>query len=172
MRPDQVLVEVDLCGICGSDLHASQLPQVYRGDCTLGHESTGRVAAVGEDVADWAAGQRAGNPNGNVVDVVLECSGSAAAIAAALKLLAPAASSWWSGRAPNLALIRRRSCSTRSLVRGSYIYADEFDRAIQPLATRQIAVADLTTVISPQADALTAFDALRAGEIMKALIAS
>jgi hypothetical protein len=43
--------------------------------------------------------------------------------------------------------------------------------AIQPLATRQIAVADLTTVISPQADALTAFDALRAGEIMKALIA-
>ena len=37
LRPDQVLVEVDLCGICGSDLHASQLPQVYRGDCVLGH---------------------------------------------------------------------------------------------------------------------------------------
>src|SRR5258707_4382248 len=66
LRPNQVLVEVDLCGICGSDLHASQLPQVYRGDCILGHESTGRVAAVGDDVADWAGGQRgAGNPKGN-----------------------------------------------------------------------------------------------------------
>src|ERR1700756_4717104 len=47
LRPDQVLVEVDLCGICGSDLHASQLPQVYRGGCILGHESTGRIAAGG-----------------------------------------------------------------------------------------------------------------------------
>jgi threonine dehydrogenase-like Zn-dependent dehydrogenase len=56
-------------------------------------------------------------------------------------------------------------------VRGSYIYTDEFDRAIDLLATQQIKVADLTTVISPLADALTAFDALRAGQIMKALIA-
>jgi hypothetical protein len=30
LRSDQVLIEVDMCGICGSDLHASQLPQVYR----------------------------------------------------------------------------------------------------------------------------------------------
>src|SRR6202171_2287280 len=74
LRPDQVLVEVDLCGICGSDLHASQLPQVYRGDCILGHESTGRVAAVGDDVADWAAGQRgAVNPNGNVDGTCVYC---------------------------------------------------------------------------------------------------
>jgi threonine dehydrogenase-like Zn-dependent dehydrogenase len=74
LRPDQVLVEVDMCGICGSDLHASQLPQVYRGDCILGHESTGRVAAVGDDVADWAAGQRvAVNPNGNVDGTCVYC---------------------------------------------------------------------------------------------------
>jgi threonine dehydrogenase-like Zn-dependent dehydrogenase len=56
-------------------------------------------------------------------------------------------------------------------VRGSYIYTDEFDRAIGPLASQQVAVADLTTVISPLTDALTAFDALRGGRIMKALIA-
>src|SRR6202035_2691525 len=74
LRPDQVLVEVDLCGICGSDLHASGLPQVYRGDCILGHESTGRVAAVGDDVADWAIGQRvAVNPNGNVDGTCVYC---------------------------------------------------------------------------------------------------
>jgi len=54
---------------------------------------------------------------------------------------------------------------------GSYIYTDEFDRAIHLLATQQISVADLTTVISPLPDALTAFDELRAGQIMKALIA-
>jgi threonine dehydrogenase-like Zn-dependent dehydrogenase len=56
-------------------------------------------------------------------------------------------------------------------VRGSYIYTDEFDRAIDLLATEQLAVADLTTVVSPLSDALTAFDDLRAGRIMKALIA-
>src|ERR1700751_2131631 len=67
LRPDQVLVEVDLCGICGSDLHAWRLPQVYRGDCILGHESTGRIAEVGDDVADWGGGQRvAVNPNRHV----------------------------------------------------------------------------------------------------------
>src|SRR6202008_1826637 len=74
LRPDQILVEVDLCGICGSDLHAAQLPQVYRGDCILGHESTGRVVAVGGNVADWAAGQRvAVNPNGNVDGSFVYC---------------------------------------------------------------------------------------------------
>jgi D-arabinose 1-dehydrogenase-like Zn-dependent alcohol dehydrogenase len=63
LRPDQVLIEVDLCGICGSDLHASQLPQVYRGDCILGHES-----------ADWAIGHRvAVNPNGNVDGTCAYC---------------------------------------------------------------------------------------------------
>jgi len=27
LRPDQVIVEVELCGICGSDLHAASTPQ-------------------------------------------------------------------------------------------------------------------------------------------------
>jgi len=304
LRPDQVLVEVDLCGICGSDLHAAQLPQVYLGDCILGHESTGRIAAVGGDVADWAAGQRvAVNPNGNVdgtclycrsgrpnfcrqatletalglqadgalaplmaafpghlrpipdelgtleaawveptatalravelagelagrtvlvtgggpigqlacrlaylkspaqillmepaaqrakfateshavaiavddarapvVDVVLECSGSAAATVAALKLLAPGGILVVVGAGPEPALDSATILLKEITVRGSYIYNDEFDRAIELLATQQIAVADLTTVISPLPDALTAFDALRAGQIMKALI--
>src|SRR5277367_2119073 len=290
LRPDQVLVEVDLCGICGSDLHASQLPQVYRGDCILGHESTGRVAAVGGDVADWAVGQRvAVNPNGNVdgtcvycrsgrpnfcrhatletalglqadgalaplmaafpghlrripdelgtleavwveptatalravelageiagrtvlvtgggpigqlacrlahlrspaqillmepaaqraqfapdshavpiapdgaegyvggssVDVVLECSGSAAATASALKLLAPGGILVVVGAGPDPGLDSATILLKEITVRGSYIYTDEFDRAIHLLATQQIAVADLTTVVSPLPD--------------------
>jgi threonine dehydrogenase-like Zn-dependent dehydrogenase len=305
LRPDQVLVEVDLCGICGSDLHASQLPQVYRGDCILGHESTGRTAAVGDDVADWVVGQRvAVNPNGNVdgtceycrsgrpnfcrqgtletalglqadgalaplmaafpghlrripdemgtleavwveptatalravelageltgrtvlvtgggpigqlacrlahlsspaqiflmeptaeraqfatdshavsiaaedygdlvVDVVFECSGSAAATSTALKLLAPGGILVVVGAGPDPGLDSATILLKEITVRGSYIYTDEFDRAIDLLATKQIEVADLTTVIGPLPDALTAFDALRSGQIMKALIA-
>src|SRR6202140_3282842 len=281
LRPDQVLVEVDLCGICGSDLLASQLPQVYRGDCILGHESTGRVAAVGDHVADWAAGQRvAVNPNGNVdgtflycragrpnsapkatletalglqadgalaplmaafpghlrripdelgtleaawgeptatalravelagelagrtvlvtgggpigqlacrlahlrspaqillmepaarrgqfatdshavslaadaaeddargpgVDVVLECSGSAAATSAALKLLAPGGILVVVGAGPEPGLDSATILLKEITVQGSYIYTDEFDRAIHLLATQQITVADL-----------------------------
>jgi threonine dehydrogenase-like Zn-dependent dehydrogenase len=304
LQPGQVLVEVDLCGICGSDLHAAQLPQLYLGDCILGHESTGRIAAVGGEVADWAAGQRvAVNPNGNVdgtcvycrtgrpnfcqqatletalglqadgalaplmatfpghlrripdelgtleaawveptatalravelagelagrtvlvtgggpigqlacrlahlkspaqillmepaaqraqfatashavaiaaddvgsflVDVVLECSGSAGATVAALKLLAPGGILVVVGAGPDPALDSATILLKEITVRGSYIYNNEFDRAIELLATQQIAVAYLTTVISPLPDALAAFDALRAGEIMKALI--
>jgi threonine dehydrogenase-like Zn-dependent dehydrogenase len=306
LRRDQVLVEVDLCGICGSDLHASQLPQVYRGDCILGHESTGRVAAVGDDVTNWVPGQRvAVNPNGNVdgtceycrsgrqnfcrqatletalglqadgalaplmaafpghlrripdelgtleaawveptatalravelagqlagrtvlvtgggpigqlacrlahlrspaqvllmepapqrarfatashavaidaedvahgpgVDVVFECSGSAAATATALKMLVPGGIMVVVGAGPDPGLDSATILLKEITVRGSYIYADEFDHAIDLLAGQQVAVADLTTVISPLPDALTAFDALRTGQIMKALIA-
>jgi hypothetical protein len=61
--------------------------------------------------------------------------------------------------------------SRRQTAASSYIYTYEFDRAIDLLATQQITVADLTTVISPLSDALSAFDALRAGQIMKALVA-
>jgi threonine dehydrogenase-like Zn-dependent dehydrogenase len=282
---------------------------VYRGDCILGHESTGRVAAVGDGVADWTPGQRvAVNPNGNVdgtcaycrsgrqnfcrqatletalglqadgalaplmaafpghlrripdelgtleaawveptatalravelagdlagrtvlvtgggpigqlacrlahlrspaqillmepapqrarfandshavaiaadaaedvargrgVDVVFECSGSAAATSLALKMLVPGGILVVVGAGPDPALDSATILLKEITVRGSYIYTDEFDRAIELLAAQQVAVADLTTVISPLPDALTAFDALRAGQIMKALIA-
>jgi threonine dehydrogenase-like Zn-dependent dehydrogenase len=38
---------------------------------------------------------------GFLVDVVFECSGSAAAIVSALKMLAPAGSWWWWGHGPS-----------------------------------------------------------------------
>ena len=53
----QVLVEVWACGICGSDLH------IYHGDhpairppAVMGHEFSGRVAAVGDRVRAFAVG--------------------------------------------------------------------------------------------------------------------
>jgi (R,R)-butanediol dehydrogenase/meso-butanediol dehydrogenase/diacetyl reductase len=68
-EPDDVLVEVAYCGICGTDLHeyvvgpivtctsphpltGATLPQ------TMGHEFSARVAAVGSDVRDVGVGDR------------------------------------------------------------------------------------------------------------------
>lgn len=53
-RADQVLVEIDLCGICGSDLHSPRLAQVYRGRFVLGHEMRARVVQAGADISGWS----------------------------------------------------------------------------------------------------------------------
>jgi threonine dehydrogenase-like Zn-dependent dehydrogenase len=307
LRPDQVIVEVDLCGICGSDLHAAQLPQVYLGDCIMGHESTGRTVAVGTDVANWSIGQRvAVNPNGNVcgvcefcrsgrpnfcrqatletalglqadgalaplmaafpshlraippelsardaawvepaatalravelagdlrgrtvlvtgggpigqlacrlaylkapqrvllmepaadraayapgshatavtadeaadanvtVDVAIECSGNQSATASAMSLLAPGGTLVVVGSGRGTGLDAATILLKEIVVRGSYTYTDEFDRAIDLLATGLLVVGDLTSVVAPLPDTLAAFEELRAGRIMKALIA-
>lgn len=74
---DHALVDVDLCDICGSDLHAPDLPQVYLGGVIMGHEPAGRIAAVGRDVNGWRVGQRVAiNPNASSAAVR---SGSCAA---------------------------------------------------------------------------------------------
>jgi 2-desacetyl-2-hydroxyethyl bacteriochlorophyllide A dehydrogenase len=55
----QVLVKVDACGICLSDVHLidgslpMSLPVV-----TPGHEAAGTIAAVGSEVPHWQVGQR------------------------------------------------------------------------------------------------------------------
>jgi 2-desacetyl-2-hydroxyethyl bacteriochlorophyllide A dehydrogenase len=74
LGPGEVLLDVDLCGICGSDLHASDLTQVYTAGHILGHEAVGRVRAVGPGVSGWRVGQRASvNPNGNTCGVCEYC---------------------------------------------------------------------------------------------------
>jgi threonine dehydrogenase-like Zn-dependent dehydrogenase len=74
LRDDQVLVDVDLCGICGSDLHSPQTPEVYRGGFIMGHEPVGRIARVGRDVTGWHVGQRVCvNPNGYTCGVCEAC---------------------------------------------------------------------------------------------------
>jgi 2-desacetyl-2-hydroxyethyl bacteriochlorophyllide A dehydrogenase len=73
-RDDQVLVDVDLCGICGSDLDAPDLTEVYRGGFIMGHEPAGRIARVGRDVSGWRVGQRVAiNPNGDTCGVCEAC---------------------------------------------------------------------------------------------------
>ena len=70
----EVLLDIDLCGICGSDLHAPDLTQVYTAGHILGHEAVGRIRAVGPGVAEWQVGERASvNPNGNTCGICENC---------------------------------------------------------------------------------------------------
>ncbi|MGZ5324018.1 MAG: zinc-dependent alcohol dehydrogenase [Solirubrobacterales bacterium] len=55
--PGEVAVEVAFCGICGSDLHMLPSPAIAPGT-VMGHEFSGRVAAVGDGVEGWETGER------------------------------------------------------------------------------------------------------------------
>lgn len=57
ISPREVLVRVNACGICGTDIKKIRHgflppPQIF------GHEIAGTVAAVGEEVGDWKRGDR------------------------------------------------------------------------------------------------------------------
>src|SRR5215475_8467995 len=57
--PDEVLIRVAACGICGSDVHGydgssgRRIPPIV-----MGHEAAGLVAAVGDSVKTFAVGDR------------------------------------------------------------------------------------------------------------------
>jgi (R,R)-butanediol dehydrogenase/meso-butanediol dehydrogenase/diacetyl reductase len=55
--PRDVLVEIGQCGICGTDVHLV-LEQIARPGTVLGHEWAGTIAALGDEVVDWAIGDR------------------------------------------------------------------------------------------------------------------
>ena len=50
----EVVVAVEACGICGSDLHLIDVMPMP--GHVMGHELAGTVAAIGADVAGWAVG--------------------------------------------------------------------------------------------------------------------
>ena len=56
--PGQVELEVAYCGICGSDLHFRDVPELFPAGTVPGHEMSCRVAALGDGVSGWALGQR------------------------------------------------------------------------------------------------------------------
>jgi threonine dehydrogenase-like Zn-dependent dehydrogenase len=95
--PDEVLVEVSHCGICGTDLHLV-LERYARPGSVLGHEWSGTVVAAGREAGDWEEGARAvepsalprapmGRPVADPFTVAFECSGHASAAEAALDQL-------------------------------------------------------------------------------------
>jgi threonine dehydrogenase-like Zn-dependent dehydrogenase len=54
--PDEVLLRVSHCGVCGSDLHLV-IEGWGRPDSIGGHEYSGRVAALGAGVSGWRLGE-------------------------------------------------------------------------------------------------------------------
>lgn len=58
---DEILVRIDTCGICRTDLHVVEgdLPQ-WRASIVPGHQIVGRVVEVGDDVDDPRVGDRVG----------------------------------------------------------------------------------------------------------------
>jgi threonine dehydrogenase-like Zn-dependent dehydrogenase len=56
--PDQLVVKVSSCGICGSDIHQLRDGWGFKPGAVAGHEWTGTIAAVGSDVQGWSPGER------------------------------------------------------------------------------------------------------------------
>lgn len=56
---DEVLVQVKACGICGSDAHGMDGSSGRRiPPLIMGHEASGIIAEIGENVRDWQIGDR------------------------------------------------------------------------------------------------------------------
>jgi threonine dehydrogenase-like Zn-dependent dehydrogenase len=56
--PDQMVVRVHHCGICGSDIHQLRDGWGFKPGAVAGHEWTGTIAAVGANVENWSVGER------------------------------------------------------------------------------------------------------------------
>lgn len=56
----ELLIRMEACGLCHSDLFVASLEKLPLSPLTLGHEGIGRVEGIGAGVAGWSAGDRAG----------------------------------------------------------------------------------------------------------------
>jgi (R,R)-butanediol dehydrogenase/meso-butanediol dehydrogenase/diacetyl reductase len=56
-KPDQVLIKVNLCAICGTDVHAF-LYDIAPPGTVLGHEYCGVIVEVGSEITRWKVGDR------------------------------------------------------------------------------------------------------------------
>ena len=58
IAPDEVLIRVRACGICGSDLKIQDDQHPYTPPVIVGHEFAGEIAEAGAAVTGWAVGDR------------------------------------------------------------------------------------------------------------------
>ncbi|GLZ48730.1 NADP-dependent alcohol dehydrogenase [Actinomycetospora sp. NBRC 106375] len=71
-RPQDVVVRITHCGVCATDRHALANGDPAAFPLVAGHEMTGVVAAVGDDVDDLSAGDRVAV--GNIIDSCRTCT--------------------------------------------------------------------------------------------------
>lgn len=74
LRPDDIAVRVDFCGVCHSDLHAldTRDPAADGPPLVPGHEFTGTVTATGPEATGFTVGDRVAV--GNIVDSCGACA--------------------------------------------------------------------------------------------------
>jgi L-iditol 2-dehydrogenase len=70
IAPDQVLLEVQSVGVCGSDLHmwTAQQSWTVNYPVVLGHEFSGTICQLGRDVKGWREGDRVVSETAAVID--------------------------------------------------------------------------------------------------------
>ncbi len=68
--PNDVLMKVLACGICGSDVHSYKLGMYIQKGQIMGHEYVGEVVKVGENIKGIEAGERA---FGTTIEFCMEC---------------------------------------------------------------------------------------------------
>lgn len=77
IAPHEVLVEIDVVGICGSDAHYYTHGNigdfVVKGDFILGHETAGVVTSIGSDVKNLKVGDRVALEPGVVCGKCEQC---------------------------------------------------------------------------------------------------
>ncbi len=56
--PEEVLIRVRACGICGSDIKIQDDEHPYTPPVIVGHEFSGEIVAVGANVSGWDVGDR------------------------------------------------------------------------------------------------------------------
>ncbi|MFF5718418.1 NAD(P)-dependent alcohol dehydrogenase [Streptomyces buecherae] len=73
LRPDDIAVRVDYCGVCHTDLHALRSYDPHtRAPLVPGHEFTGVVVGIGPEVTAFSVGDRVAV--GNIVDSCGACA--------------------------------------------------------------------------------------------------
>lgn len=68
--PDDILLEVENVGVCGSDLHqwTSDHSWPVNYPVVLGHEFGGKIASLGSNVSSWKVGDRVVSETAAIID--------------------------------------------------------------------------------------------------------
>ncbi|NNE87696.1 MAG: L-idonate 5-dehydrogenase [Silicimonas sp.] len=121
-----------------------------------------KASEVGADrtinVADQPDGLAGYTADKGHFDVLFECSGIAAALAAAIPAMRPKGTIIQLGLGGDMTLPVQMMTAKELSLKGSFRFHEEFAIAVQLMKARRIDVAPLVTQIVPMADAVKAFE--------------